>query len=105
MRSDIEIERLQKENKRLRLFIGDLLDDYSEGSWQDIDGSFVQELLVKHGMVVEATLTEEDCDMEWAQNFDGEPGDTYNKWTPDTDAIISDAIAASTKSKKGDDDD
>jgi hypothetical protein len=67
------------EAEHLLRFAGEIVRRSRDGL--DIDGGELQELLIKHGLMVEAPATAEDCAMEWAQEWGICPGDTILKLT------------------------
>lgn len=67
---------------QLEAFVGDLLLTYTDHDHMDIDGSDFQDLLVKHGLMVEAEITAAECEEPWAQEWGYEPGDTFCRYTP-----------------------
>lgn len=55
---------------------------YVEAGASDLCCFEVQAMLLKHGMVRAARATAADCDQEWAIEEGIEPGDSFYKFTP-----------------------
>lgn len=69
-------------DKKIRAFLKDLLEDYRERDFSDIDGGDFQDLLIKHGFLIQAEITKEECEEDWALEWGYEPGDLFNKFSP-----------------------
>ena len=57
------------------VFLHELLVEYYASEYGDIFGERLQDLLIKHGLVVERPITAMECKSEWAQEHGLKPGD------------------------------
>lgn len=69
-------------------FIAELVRKWREHDCSDIDGADFQDLLLKHGLCTERAATEEDCEEEWAQEWDYEPGDNIIVYSGPLKALL-----------------
>jgi len=69
-------------------FLKAFLEKWVEHDWQDVDGGDLHELCHKHGLSYERPATEEDCKLQWAQDWGVEVGDPIDEWHPEIKAIL-----------------
>lgn len=69
-------------------FLGELLDNFVEHQYTDIDACDFQELLCKHGLCVERPITADECEAQWAQEYGYEPGDTMFAYSDEMKALM-----------------
>lgn len=68
-------------------FLGELIACWRDHYCGDIDGCDFQDLMLKHGLASEEPATKEDCEQEWAQEFDYNPGDLMIRYRPEINAL------------------
>lgn len=68
------------------IFIRDLLMLYGDGD--DIDAVDLQDLMLKHGLLVARPLTAEEAQQEWARQWDCGEGDPWNFYSDELKAIL-----------------
>lgn len=71
----------------INAFIAEFIGNYREGYCMDMDGEDIQDMLAKHGLIIERLATEEECAEAWGQDIDLEPGDTVYVDSPELAAI------------------
>lgn len=74
-------------------FLRDLLIEYTGHDHGDIEGGWLQDLLVTHGFAVERPITEAECAEAWAQSWGYQPGDLYIAYTDEMKALLRSRIA------------
>lgn len=71
----------------INAFISEFIGSYREHGCMDMDGGDIQDMLAKHGLIIERPATEEDCASEWGQDYGVELGDTVYVDSPELAAI------------------
>ena len=69
-------------------FLRDLLNDYIEGDYNDVDGGTLHELLLKHGFTVERPITAAEAEEDWAREYCLHAGDVNSMRTPEMIALL-----------------
>jgi len=77
----------------LEAFIVELTNLWTDHDHMDIDGADFQDMLVKHGLLLETKATAEDCETEYAQDYGVEIGDPWCVYAPELIAIRKRATA------------
>lgn len=68
-------------------FCAKLFAHWRDHDWLDIDSVDMETLMKEFGLLYDAPATAEDCEQEWAQEYDIGVGDMINKATP-TFAVV-----------------
>ena len=69
-------------------FLRALFKSCAEHDWFDVDSADLQEMMVRHGFLVERPATEEDCQTSWAQEWGLEVGDSHIASTDEMKAFM-----------------
>ena len=74
-------------------FITAVVALWREHDGMDIDGCAFQELVLKYRLMSEGPATKEDCETDWAQEYDVELGDPVLHSHPDLLALMKERAA------------
>ncbi|MEE8606738.1 MAG: hypothetical protein V3S55_03960 [Nitrospiraceae bacterium] len=72
----------QPDLAKIQAFLHELFGYYTQNDCGDIDGGDFQQMLEHNCLAEEAKITEEECGEDWAQEWGYDPGDTFYRWTP-----------------------
>lgn len=84
----------------LKPFVRDLLLAHHYADFYDIDSGDFQDLLVKHGLCIERSATEDDCAQEWAQEYEYQVGDDIIVYADEIKALIQQKTGAPAQTER-----